>query len=98
MEVWARLILYNFCSIVTGHVVIEKKCRKHTYQVNYTSAYKICHYVLALHNGESPPETESLIGKWILPIRPDRNMPASIDSKFLSALHIALDNKADDKH
>ncbi|MDY6304846.1 MAG: IS4 family transposase [Lachnospiraceae bacterium] len=72
MEVWARLILYNFCSIVTGHVVIEKKCRKHTYQVNYTSAYKICHYVLALHNGESPPETESLIGKWILPIRPDR--------------------------
>lgn len=72
MEIWARLILYNFCSIVTGHVVIEKKGRKHTYQVNYTSAYKICHYHLALHNGESPPATESLIRKWILPIRPDR--------------------------
>lgn len=25
MEIWARLILYNFCSIITAHVVIEQK-------------------------------------------------------------------------
>ena len=38
MEIWARLILYNFCSIITAHVVIEQKDkeRKHAYQVNYT--------------------------------------------------------------
>lgn len=72
MEVWARLILYNFCSIITRHVVIGKKNRKHIYQVNYTVAYNACHYFLRLHNGEEPPNIESLIEQNILPIRPER--------------------------
>ena len=25
MEIWARLLLYNFCSIITAHVVIKQK-------------------------------------------------------------------------
>lgn len=73
MEVWARLLLYNFCSIITGHVVIHRKGRKHRLQVNYSVAYKACHYFLRLPNGESPPDIEGLIGKNTLPIRPDRN-------------------------
>lgn len=73
MEVWARLLLYNFCSIITAHVVIEQKDRKHQYQVNFTVAYKACHFFLRLHHGEKPPNIESLIEKNILPIRPDRN-------------------------
>lgn len=72
MEIWARLILYNFCSIITSHVVIMQKNRKHTYQVNYTIAYNACHYFLRLHNGETPPNIEGLIEQNILPIRPDR--------------------------
>ena len=72
MEVWARLILYNFCAIITTHVVIVQKNRKHIYQVNYTVAYNACHYLLRLHNGEEPPNIESLIEQNILPIRPDR--------------------------
>lgn len=72
MEVWARLILYNFCSIITKHVVITQKNRKHLYQVNYTVAYNACHYFLRLHNGETPPNIESLIEQNILPIRPGR--------------------------
>lgn len=72
MEVWARLLLYNFCSIITGHVVISRRGRKYQLQVNYSAAYKACHYFLRLHNGESPPEIESLIEKNTLPIRPDR--------------------------
>lgn len=40
MEVWACLLLYNFCSIITGHVVIKQKSTKHIYQVNYTVAYQ----------------------------------------------------------
>ena len=72
MEVWARLILYNFCSIITGHVVIVQKNRKHIYQVNYTVAYNACHYFLRLHNREESPNIESLIAQNILPIRPDR--------------------------
>lgn len=72
MEVWARLLLYNFCSIITGHVVIQRRGKKHQLQVNYSVAYKACHYFLRLHNGESPPDIEGLIVKNTLPIRPDR--------------------------
>jgi len=90
MEVWARLLLYNFCSIITGHVVIKQKKTKHVYQVNYTVAYQACHYFLRLHNKESPPDIESLIEQNILPIRPDRNyarqhrfrVPASFTYRF----------------
>lgn len=72
MEVWARLCLYNFCSIITGHVVINRKGKKYQLQVNFSVAYKACHYFLRLHNGESPPDVEGLIEKNTLPIRPDR--------------------------
>lgn len=72
MEIWCRLLLYNFCSIITGHVVLQQKNRKHVYQVNYSIAYKACHYFLGLHCGENPPDIESLIGQNILPIRHDR--------------------------
>ena len=63
MEIWARLLLYNFCSIITGHVAITPKGKKLTLQVNYSVAFKVCHYFLRLHNGESPPDVESLIEK-----------------------------------
>ena len=53
MEIWARLLLYNFCSIITGHVIINRKGKKHQLQVNYSVAYKACHYFLHLPNGES---------------------------------------------
>ena len=40
-EIWARLILYNFCEIITAHVVINKCTQKYVYQVNYTFAIHI---------------------------------------------------------
>lgn len=72
-EIWARFILYNFCTIITTQVVVKKKDRKYEYQVNYTVAYNTCHYLLRLHNGEAPPNVIGLIAKNILPIRPNRN-------------------------
>lgn len=73
MEIWARLILYNFCSIITAHVAVEEKDSKHTYQVNVTVAYKICRHFLGIHSGEDPPDIEGLIGQNLLPVRPERN-------------------------
>lgn len=35
-EIWARLILYNFCEIITAHVSIRECTTKHTYQINYS--------------------------------------------------------------
>ena len=88
MELWARLLLYNFCSIITGHVVISRKGRKHQLQVNYSVAYKVCHYFLRIHNGESPPDVEGLIEKNTLPIRPDRKYARQ--HGFQSALRIVF--------
>ncbi len=72
MEVWIRLLLYNFCSIITSHVVINRSGKKHMLQVNYSIAYKSCLHFLRLHNGEAPPNIEGLIEKNTLPIRPNR--------------------------
>lgn len=89
-EIWARLILFNFCAIITTHVVIEQKNTKHVYQVNFAMAMKICHHFLRLRKDEPPPDVEGLIGSYTLPIRPGRayarqhrfQLPASFCYRF----------------
>ena len=39
--------IYNFCEIITAHVVIDKCTQKHVYQVNYTFAIHICRYFIS---------------------------------------------------
>ena len=41
-EIYARLILYNFCEIITGTIIVSQKDRKFIYQVNFTMAIYIC--------------------------------------------------------
>lgn len=72
-EVWARLILYNFCSQITSLAVVEQKDTKHFYQVNYTMAIKNCHDFLRRRSSESTIEVVRLIEKYLLPVRPERN-------------------------
>ena len=72
-EIWAKLILYNFCSVITQHVVLKRAKRKYEYQVNFTVAFNACHYFIRIKNGDSPPNIEGLIRQNILPIRPGRN-------------------------
>lgn len=72
-EIWAGLILFNFCSYITGQVTFEKQKRKHIHQVNFSIAFKTCRHFLRLHSGEEPPDVEGLIRKHTLPVRPDRN-------------------------
>ena len=38
-ELWARLLLYNFCSRITSLVVVRQNETEHEYQVNFTMAY-----------------------------------------------------------
>lgn len=70
LELWGRLILYNFCSIIILHVPIRHRTRKHEYQAGFSLAMKICFDFL---RGAAPPNIESLISKYILPIRPKRD-------------------------
>ncbi len=73
-EIWARLILFNFCSYITGQVEFEKKKQKHIHQVNFSIAFKACRHFLRLHLGEKPPDVEGLTKKHTLyiPILTDR--------------------------
>ncbi len=78
-EIWARMLLYNFCEIIINHVSIEKCKRKHIYQVNHTIAIHICRYFLSKMAEKSPPDVEALISKEILPVRPGRHNPRKVD-------------------
>lgn len=75
-EIYARLILYNYCELITMHVVIEQKDTKYLYQLNYTLAIHICRYFL--REDQSPPDIEKLIQKNLLPVRPGRSVPRKV--------------------
>lgn len=69
-EVYVRLIMYNLAMIITKNICIKKDNRAYTYQINYAEAIFICRHFIG--NKESPPNTEALIEKNILPVRSDR--------------------------
>lgn len=73
-EVWARAILYNFCSEIAMAVECPEKKRKYVYQVNYSEAIKICRDFLRIHDGTTL-DVEGLIAQNILPVRPGRTFP-----------------------
>ena len=71
-EIFARLVMYNFCERITMHVVIEQDTdRQWLYQANYTMGIHICRDFYR-HLGDEPPDAEDLITHYILPIRPNR--------------------------
>jgi hypothetical protein len=71
-EVFARIIMYNFCEIITTHTIVERENLKYEYHVNYTMAIILCRkYVMA--KKDSPAlEIEKLLRRYIQPIRPGR--------------------------
>ena len=78
-EIYARLILYNYCELIMTHVVVKQRNTKHIYQINYTIAIHICRYFL--RNDISPPAVEILIQKNLLPVRPERSDPRKVRRK-----------------
>ena len=79
-EIWARLLLYNFCEAITTHVIINQEVnRKYVYQVNYTRAIRICCYFLRIKKARS--DIEKLIGHELLPVRPGRKDPRKVKTR-----------------
>ena len=72
-EIFARLTMYNFCELITSHVVIQNKRRKYVYQTNFTAAVHICRQFL--RGAVSPPKVVDLISSYVVPIRPGRSTP-----------------------
>ena len=70
-EIYASLIMYNFCERITLSVVISQKdSRKHTYQVNFTMAIHVCRDFFS--SNRPPPDMVALIKRYILPVREGR--------------------------
>ena len=67
----ARMILYNFCELVTSHAVVKtSKNTKHVYKINFAIAANICRAYLK-HSGNET-ETMLLIQKYLTPVRYNR--------------------------
>lgn len=80
-EIFARLIMYNFCELITSHITIRKANRKYAYQANFSAAVHICRQFF--RGNVSPPCVEDLISKYISPIRPDRSFPRTPPARGL---------------
>ena len=81
-EIYARLLLYNFCQRIIKDIEVPKKKKQHyTYQVNFTQAFHIIRTFLKKKKGGRNPPVENLIAKYILPIRPGRKDARLISPK-----------------
>lgn len=80
-EIYAKMVLYNFCSRVSNNIKIKEKDRKYEYQLNYVRAFHIIRNYLKEKGGKNPPDIESLIAKEILPIRPNRQNERKVKAK-----------------
>lgn len=75
-EIFARLIIYNFCERIVTGIVVQQKSRKYTYQINFTAAVLICREFF--RNRIPPPNLEALIQKNVLPVREGRKAPRKV--------------------
>lgn len=79
-EIYARVILYNFCEMtVSQTAVITRKETKHNYKINFATAVNICRAFLRTGDGES--EKISLLQRHLTPIRLDRIYPRRLRPK-----------------
>ena len=77
-EIYARLLLYNYCELITTHVIKQMKNNDKTKQVNFTIAIYICREYLRNKRNLSPPNVINLIEKHVLPVRPGRKGPRKV--------------------
>ncbi len=69
-EIYATLIMYNYCHFIAAGVVVRKKETQYLYKVNFTMAISICRKNLKFNE---PTDTISEdIGRYTEPIRPGR--------------------------
>ena len=78
-EIFACLIMYNFSQLITSHVIIQRDGCKLTYKVNFAAAIHISRQFFL--GNVSPPITETLLQKYVSPIRPGRNFFRSSTKK-----------------
>ncbi len=74
-EIWASLIMFNFCEIIAFHIQLTNHERKYSYHLNRAELARICLHLFRLPPGSSLPDIEALALQHQLPIRPGRKSP-----------------------
>lgn len=70
-EIYAHLIMYNFSEMITSHVAIKQKQKKHTYKANFSVAVHMCR--LFYHRKITSPILEAIISRNVIPVRLGRH-------------------------
>ena len=77
-EIFARIIMHNFCEIITSHIIVSTKSQLYDYRVNFSFAVFICRkFMISLPNARAP-DIEALLGKNALPVRKGRSSPRNL--------------------
>ena len=80
-EIYANLIIYNFCKAVTNRITVpEKPAQKYQYRLNMSAAVSICRQFL-FERYAVLSELEMLIRKYLTPIRLNRSFPRKVVDK-----------------
>ena len=74
-------MLYNYCELITSHVVRQINNKDKKKQVNFTIAIYICREFLRHKKQISPPDMIKLIQKYTLPVRPGRKDPRKVKAQ-----------------
>lgn len=77
-EIWARMILYNFCMTVAKQAFIAKKTKKYKYQVNFSNVVFFCREFFRDIKKGVLIELDRLINEELLPIRAGRSSPRKL--------------------
>lgn len=80
-EIFARLLLYNYCEMITSYVISQMNTEDKTKQVNFTIAIYICREFLRQKRQISPPDVFKLIERYTLPVRPGRKDPRKVKNQ-----------------
>ncbi len=83
-EIYAKLIMYNFCELIISQIIIEDN-KKHIYKVNISIATKLCIDFYRSKKNITPKNLETLIKRYISPVRPDRSFPRNKKSKSFNS-------------
>ena len=87
-EIFARFIMYNFASLITRSVIIERKNRKFTYKANFSVAIHVCRAFFL--GNVSPSDLEAIIARYVSPIRPGRTNPRRASRKMTISFNYRL--------
>lgn len=84
-EIFVRLIMHNFISLIISCIRVPQKKRKYTYAVSFSDAVPHCRRFLYMKI--SSVQLKNLLLKHLTPIRPGRNAPRKVRSQRVQALN-----------